>query len=350
MTSFGWARLALVTVLGMGVWGGNPTAALAGDKLHFSAASDTLDLPEAEKGDTRTEEINFFKTGNPNLQMPVLYPWSAPVTTQPARRKDNSIFGNKDGDLDHWAGDSIWSPEGGTNSDRQPATNQWNNMKAWNSLDQQDPLRRELDQVNGRSRPMDRIPDSMTGLGSRNQLDTPNSGQSGGKDWAGRKANPYGADRPTTLGELLRPRSLLSPPARLGSVAGLGENTGLMPRSLGSKSSLSSSRFDRPSLMPASAYNSAFNNTSPNNAEAGLSRPSASPLHEPAAGFARSQFDQTGPLGALPGMDNLYGRGDRPAPPPPKIKSLTPGAPLPGQQPRTGTDLPWPKRPGAVIN
>jgi hypothetical protein len=340
-----------VTVLGAG------SVALAGDKLHFSAATDSLDLPVAEKADSGADQLSLFHNIDPRQEALPAVPWAMPSEAPTRRKPVVPDFWQNGSD-----NKSFWSPAGPTNfNDSYNTTNQLSAMKPWSPAEQDANLRRSLEGSDSHLRPGDRPEDAMNSRDSHNALSGPGYGSFDTKDWAARPGDGFGANRATAR-DLFHASSALAPSTRLDSLAsklagfsGANDNRGFLSGGRADKSSLSSyltprmSAFDSPSTMPASAYNAPFSGVQraygPNTTAA---------LREPLPGegspIGQSAFSARSP--GLESLDDALHGGQRPGvgTTAPLHKALTPTDQLPGQQPRNGLDLPWPKRPGAIMN
>jgi len=348
-----WARLALVTVLGAG------SAALAGDKLHFSAAGDTLDLPAAAKADSGTDQISLFHAVDPMRNMVPFIPL-APSSDEPARQKGATHPGT-----DFWQNgiekDSFWSPAGVTNfGDFNNTSNQWNGMRAWSPSEQDASLRRQMEGMDAHGRPTDRTLDSVTARDARNRQDDPSRyGSLGARDWAFRSDSGSAADRGTARDIFRAPSGVaastkaVNPAGGFGGFGGNDDKKGF--GSLDERSPLSSyltprtSAFASPSVMPASQYNLPFSGTGTGygpHTTAALREPGPgdkSPIGQPVLSLRLRGLESLGD--SLNGFQGAGGAGASS-----QHKPLNPSEQQPGQQPRNGLDLAWPKRPGAIMN
>ena len=159
--SFCCSRPFLALLLGAGGWG-CCSSALAGDKIEFSRASETLAMPQADHPEddpaNAFSALSFLNINSAPPQRTMPYQMMLPSSEPPSRRNGdrNSPNGHdalgsdfessgQNGSLENPA----WAAYG-TNSSSKPAPNDLNEVKAWSSPDNLDSLGRGMDRMDSR--------------------------------------------------------------------------------------------------------------------------------------------------------------------------------------------------------
>ena len=332
-----WSFGALL--LGAGILGGLPAAALAGDKIQFSRVSDGMPMPTVDRADSEPPPNGFspfiFENAGPQVAIP--YPMMPPPEQAPARRTDGSR--NSDdrlgSELQRQPDDSFDNPLWGspTNYSSNPANKyDANPLKPGGSAEYPDG--RNLDRTDPRYGqrldsfdPSARRDHQLDGYGT-----TPNRSRSSRLDDA------YDASTKTRNADWLKRQN---DPL-------FGGNSSKQSSSIfGSKSS---SAWDGSSLGPLngpseSSLITPLDSTSPGyNAYNPQSRPQALPFGK-TPGSQDDGNSTVNDFRAWGSSESLF--HSQPAEPVPR-KPLP--APSLGGPPRQegGAFLPWPKRPGAI--
>ncbi len=355
--SFCCFRSFLALLLGTGVMGWLPASALAGDKIEFSRASESLALPAVDRPESEPTDVFSFLPKASSPQAPMLYPIITPSVPAPIRRNEDRNARNGNGDLSSDLGvfgqnSDFANPSRETDDANylsKPSSNYFNSRNAPGSLENLDRLDPGLDRLDTRLDP--RYPqsnarlDSLTPSERRDRLNDPALANASGRSWTFRSADASDSANRTTFADLLGAQ---------GPNAPRGPKTGLFKPSspFAASSSLYSSPYSSlsssltPSISPITApldatgpHESLYKGSSANLQSFGPVR-SAEKADE---GFAR----------ALPGLSVWGATPDfalhAPAPAPPHKPPASQSQMGPQRQ-QGGAFLPMPKKPGSVFN
>jgi hypothetical protein len=346
-------RSFLALLLGTGVLGWLPAAALAGDKIEFSRASESLALPVVDRPESEPADAFSLITRYSSPQAPMLYPIVTTPVPAPVRRNQDRNARNGNSDLSSDSGvfgqnSDFENPSRETDNANylsKPSSNYFNSKNAPGSLENLDRLNPGLDRLDTRLDP--RYPqsnarlDSLTPSERRDRLNDPALAHTGGRSWAFRSADASDSAARTTLEDLLGAQG---PNAPRGPKTGLFKPASPFAASRSPYSSLSSSL--APSISSITApldatepHESLYKGSSANLQSLGPVR-SAEKADE---GFAR----------ALPGLSVWGDTPDftlhAPAPAPPHKPPASQSQMGPRRQ-QGGAFLPMPKKPGSVFN
>jgi hypothetical protein len=348
LCSFRWF---LALLLGVGVLGRFPASARAGDKIHFSRASESLALPTADQSESEPDDAFSFLPKSSDPQPQIYYPVITTPAPAPVRRNDDrnarngssglnselDVFGqNSDFENPSWeAGNPDYS--------YKPSSNDFNSMKAPGSLENRDRLDPGFDRLDPRldsryAQPNYRL-DSLTPSERRDRLNDAAPGNTGRKSWTLRSEDAYGSANQTSLADLLGARG---PNAARESKTGVFKPTSPFATSQSPYDSLSSSLAPPISLITApldatEAHDSIYKGSS---------------AHSPSLGPVGSAEKKAGdglPRG-LPGL-SVWGNAAETLPPAaPAHKPAASQSQMGPQRQQGGAVLPMPKKPGSVFN
>jgi hypothetical protein len=337
----------LALLFGAGVLGGFPASALAGDKIQFSHASETLAKPKADLPDTEQPgAFSGIEFGNPGLDVEVVYPMMPPPAPAPSRRNDDLSLQNRTGGLGSGSdrsepydafGKSLWESDG-TNYSSNPdskSSNYLSAARAWGTPENPDGLGLGMDRMDSRNGQANPRLDSLNPLGRRDRQGELGSGAMGERSWAFRKSDANGSSAKTSIADLLKQQGKSSS----GAGSSLFKSSSLFPdsRAWGSLSV----------LPPDRSLTSPMDSTEPGyNADKELSSRATS--LGPGKGLGNQDEGNLGGMSAMRSSGNGPGPGSQATQPPPKPPpSSTPG---PGQPQKGGARLSGPKMPGSLFN
>jgi hypothetical protein len=340
----------LALLLGAGVSGGFLSPALAGDKIEFSHASDSLALPAVDRPETQPDKdlSSFFKKPAPRVTMPYV----VPTAEAPSRRFiDHSLRngnGGLDSDrpglerntsLDNSPSDAYASP----NYSYKPASNSVDSLRAWGTFESPDPLGRGLERMDARRSQAGARLDPSSQAEGRDRRNELGLGSYASRLGALRADDAYGSDARNSLSDLLRPQDKSSPEANPGqfkSTSAFSESRALSAWATSASGSVRPS--DSPSLSPLDA------------AAAGYNAYQGTSGRAPSLGYGKNPGRQE--QGFSSGLPAFRAPGDMPGfgfqPPktaPPRKPLPTPSQGPSGQQKPGAPVLEFPKMPGSLF-
>lgn len=349
--SFCCSRPLLALLLGAGGLGVLSASALAGDKIEFSRASETLAMPQADHPEDEPANalsaLSFLNIAPPQQTVP--YQMMLPTAEAPSRRSGDRNSPNSHDGLDSGLGSfgqngSLENPAWaayGTNSSSKPAPNDLNAVKAWSSPDNPESLGRGMDRMDSRyGQPAGPL-GSQTSSEKRDRLNDFGLGSAGNKDWALRRDEASRLDAKTRISEFLNQQNK----------SFMDENSGLL-KSLspfaGSKSfGAGLAPSERTSLSPLDRTETGYNANK---------EPSARPPTLAPGRFSGNQDENNvGGLsattawgGEVPGSGTRASQASQAA----QSRKMAPSSPSSqggGQRQPVGKDLPWAKNPNSVF-
>jgi hypothetical protein len=352
--SFCSLKSFLALLLGAGVLGWLPAAALAGDKIEFSRASESLALPTVDRPESEPADAFSLVTKYSSPQPPMFYPIITTPAPAPVRRNDdrNARNGNSglSSDLGSFGQNSdfenpFWESDN-PNYSSKPSSNYSNSTKAPGSLENLDRLDPALDRLNSRldpryGQPNARLDSLLNPSARRDRLNDPALDSAGRKNWTSRSQDAYGSARETSVSDFLRSQG---PNAPREPKTGLFKPASPFAASPSPYASLSSSL-----APPISSIAAPLD---------------ATESHESLYKESSGHLQPLGPVGSneragdgLPrGIPGLSVWGDAPGfnlhtpPPAPPRKPPANQSQMGPQRQQGGAVLPWPKKPGSVFN
>lgn len=349
--SFCCSRSFLAILLGAGGLGVLPASALAGEKIEFSSASETLAMPQVDRPENEQANafsaLSFLNLNSAAPQQTMPFQMMPPPAETPSRRNGDRNSPNKhdglgsdlesfgqNGSLDNPA----WASYG-TNSSSKPAPNDLNAVKAWNAPDNPEGVGRGLDRMDSRYGQPNGLPGSLTSSEKRDRLNDFGLDNPGTRDWVLRREEASKLDAKTRINDFLSQQN--KSPA--------DENSSLFKSVFqfgGSKSfSAGLAPSERSPLSPLDAAETGYNaNKEPSARPPALARGRSSGNQDERAVGGLSATSAWG--GEVPGL------GSRSAQPvyshkaPSSTSSSSQGG---AQRQQVGKDLKWPKNPNSVV-
>ena len=339
-------RSFLALLSGAGVLGGFPASALAGDKIEFSRASETLAEPKADRPDSEPPDaFSGFDFGNPEPETGIVYlPTPAPA---PSRRNAGPNLQNGTGGLgsDKFGQDdsferSPWQSYATNYSSGRDgiASNYLSAARAWETPENPDGLGGGVDRMDSRYGQADARVDSLNSLERRDRQVEFGSGAAGYRPWAYRREDASGSGAKTSFADLLKPENKSffdANPDRFNPISQ-------------SADSRASRAWGSPSIFPADRSLTSPDSTEPG--YNGYTDPSArAPSLNSGRGFGKQDEGNSTGLPAMRPYDDGLGLGYQAYQPAPTRKtppSTTPGAPQPQ---KGGATLSKPRDPTSVF-
>jgi len=346
--SFCCFRSFLALLLGAGVSGGFSGSALAGDKIEFSTASETLAKPKVDRPETEpADAFPAFDFGSPGPQPGgMIYPMTPTPAPAPSRRNNGLSLQNETGRLGSGLdlleqNDGFerpaWDLHGTNYSFKQDssASNYFGAARAWETPENANSLG-GTDRMDARRGQPDARLDSLNSLERRVRQPDLGFGGEGEKPWVSRRDDPYGSGARTSISDWLKQQNKTSFLANPGAFKST-------PLPFDSKAS---SAWGSPSTLSEDrSLGSPMDSTEPG--YTGYREPTAS------APPKRLGSQDEGNPAALPAMrpagDGLA-LGSQASQPPQARKPLPPPASGPGQSQKGGATLARPKDPNSVFN
>ncbi|MGA2554953.1 MAG: hypothetical protein ABSG04_01585 [Verrucomicrobiota bacterium] len=341
-------RLLLALLIGAGLLGRLPASVLAGEKIEFSRASETLAMPVVDRPESEPAEAFSLMVRNSSPPPPMLFPMATVSVAAPVRRNDdlNSRIGNGglSSDLDRLGrnntSDSPYWELGAGNYSAKPASNYFNDLSTSGTWENPDGLGSGMERLEARNGQANARLDSLTPSERRDRQNNLGPDNAGNRTWKFRSDDAYSPGNESSLNDLLK--DMKQNNASRGSKPGLFKQDSSFsdPKSPFAKGSLS--------LMPsASSLISPLDATE--TGESVYKMPSAhasslDPLKPP------DKQDE----GFSHGLPGLSAWGDVPgfsleAPKPAMRKPPGSQSQIGPQRQQGGAVLPWPKQPNAVF-
>jgi len=340
------SRSFLALLLGAGVSGGLPGSALAGDKIEFSRASETLATPAVDRPKSDpADAFSDFSLKNA-VPQPQLYPMVSLPAAAPSRRNHDGNLRNGEGglgsDLERFRQNNgfenpIWEMDA-TNYSSNPATNYFNTLRASGTWDDPAGLGRGLDKLDSRYGQGDGRLDSLTPSERRDRQNDAGVGNAGNSSRTTRAEDAYGPGGGTSLAGLLQKQNKSRLEARPGLFKSISPFSG--SKYSGDLMSPSLMPSDSPFISPLDAAETGYNVYK----EPSGHLPSLTP------GRITDRQDE----GISRGLPGPSAWGDMPglnyqAPQSTLRKPVTPASPAGVPRQQGGATLPFPKQPGSVF-
>lgn len=350
-TSCGFSRLFLAFALGAGVWGFTRPA-LAGDKIEFSSASETLALPAVERADDTSVQI--FHLGNASLSPDLTpgYPVGPTPEASPPRRHDDrgsrsGLFssttgghGPDNGDFEHpdWAADA-------TATSYNSTSNRSDELSPWLPSANSSGLARANGDSNARPGQSEEHSDSFNSLTRQDHQDALGYRSAGERDWAYRAGDAYALNGKPSVAEQLKPEKASPLPSRTGLGELFSQTAPQGSSGFSVAPSISSSM--APSMLPSSPMGARPDTAGPGyNGISPFTGRNASLSSGKTTGNSDSGF--AGGVPAMRTWGGLSGFGPQASAPTPPHKPISQAAPGPGQPQHGGAFLPWINKPGGI--
>lgn len=335
----------LALLFGAGVLGGFPASALAGDRIEFSQASETLAKAAADRPDSEpADALHGLGLGNTGPMPDMPYPMMSFPAASPSRRNDGLDFQNGTDSLSSGM-DRLGQNDGfarspwdtyATNYSSKPDSNASNYLsatRAWGTLEDPYALGRGADRMDSRYGSAEGRVDSLNPSERRDRLAEFGLGATANRVWAARRED--GSGTRTSIADLLKQQNPSS----------FGANPGLFKSSSQFSDFRASSAWGSLSLLPSErSLTPPLDSTEPG--YNGNREPRA-----PSSGTGRS-YQNEGEAGGTVAMrasgDGL-GLGFQATRPPPARKPLPSSTPGAGKLQRGGVTLPWAKDPNSVF-
>lgn len=337
--SFCRSRSSLVFLLGAGVSGALAASALAGDKIEFSPAADTLAMPAVDRAESEPADASPFSLRSPAPDQGMLFPLMLPPVAQPSRRKPDPNLRNANGgsgtdqEKSGQTGSverSAWDTSA-TDYSSKPASNYLNGVKAWGTSGSPDDLGRGTDKLDPRYVQPDARQGSLTSPERRDGQNDTGLGPTGNRDWAFRHEDASASGAKTSLADAFKqPNKLLS-----GANPGMFKSLFSAPGAVSAWGSLP----DQSLLSPPSSADSGYNAYKDSSGRA-----------LPGRNSTKLDEGNTGGLPAPSAWGNLPGYGFQSPGSAPALR-ITPSPPVTGAPPRQqgGATLAFPKKPDSVF-
>ena len=338
--SFCRSRSSLVFLLGAGVSATLAASALAGDKIEFSPAADTLAMPAVDHAESEPADASPFSLRSPAPDQGMLYLLMPPPTAPPSRRKPDPNLRNANGgsgtdqekSWQNGSGEkSAWDTSATDYSSRS-ASNYLNGAKAWDTSGNPDDLGRGTDKLDSRYyvRP-DARQGSLTSPERRDGQNDTGLGPTGNRPWASWHEDASASGEKTSLADALKqPNKLLS-----------GANPGMFKSLFSDEKSVNAwgSLPGQPLLSPSSTADSGYNAYKDSSGRA-----------LPGRNSSRLDEGSTGGYRAPSAWESLPGYGFQSSGSAPAYRP-TPTPPVTGASPRQqgGPTLSFPKKPDSVF-
>ena len=342
--SFCRSRSSLVFLLGAGVSATLAASALAGDKIEFSPAADTLAMPAVDHAESEPADASPFSLRSPAPDEGMLFTLMPPPVAPPSRRKSDPNLRNAKGGsgTDQEKSGQNGSDEksdwdtSATEYSSKPASNYFNGMKAWDTSGNPDGLGRGTDKLDARYVQTDARQGSLNSPERRDGQNDTRLGLTGNKAWASRQEDASASGAKTSLADALKqPNKLLS-----------GANSSIS-KSLFSAPGAGSAWESSPLIPSDQSLFSLHNTTDPGYKAYKDSSGRALP------GRSSPRLDEgiTGGSSVPSAWANLPGYGfPSPDPAPAYRPPLSPVPAVAPQRQQSGMSLPMPRKPGSVFN
>ncbi len=202
--------LALLT--GAGLLGRLPASVIAGDKIEFSRASETLAMPVVDRPESEPSEAFSLMVRNSDPMPPMLYPMATVSVAAPVRRNDdrNSRIGNGalSAELDRFGQNNTsdnpsWDMGAGNYSAR-PASNYFNDLSTSGAWQNPDGLDNGMDRLDARNGQANARLDSLTPSERRDRQNIPGPDNAGNRSWRLRYDEAYSPGNESSLNDLLK--------------------------------------------------------------------------------------------------------------------------------------------------